>query len=259
VVASRVGADADGEGLREHLRRNGLGDEHVQRDDEHPTGTVSVDDRDPQDPRYTIHEDVAWDHIALDADLEGLAGRAAAVCFGTLAQRAAPTREALHRFLDRGTHALRVFDVNLRQHYWDRSRIERSLTAAHVVKLNQDEVGTLAEALDGLPREPRRFASALRERHGVDLVCVTRGAAGCALFGVDEEVDLPGRRVEVADAVGAGDAFTAALISGLLRGWPLERCARLANELGALVASREGAMPDLRAEIGALLARLAPR
>jgi fructokinase len=257
VVVSRVGADPDGETLREHLRRHVLGDEHVQLDPRRPTGTVSVDDSDPSDPRYTIHEDVAWDHIELDAALERLAGEVAAVCFGTLAQRSEPTREALHRFLDRARGALRVYDVNLRQRFWDRARIERSLDAADVVKLNQDEVVTLAGELDAGPGDPRTFARAMRSRHGVGLVCVTRGADGCLLLDDAQEVDLPGRPIEVADSVGAGDAFTAGLISGRLRGWPLERCAHLANELGARVASREGAMPDLRAELDALLARLA--
>jgi fructokinase len=257
VVVSRVGADPDGEALREHLRRHGLGDEHVQIDPGHPTGTVRVDDSDPSDPRYTIHADVAWDHLELDAGLERLAGGVAAVCFGTLAQRSEPTREALHRFLDRARGALRVYDVNLRQRFWDRELVARSLDAADVVKLNQDEVATLARELDAGPGEPRAFAEAVRARHSVELVCVTRGADGCLLLDGDQEVDLPGRPVEVADSVGAGDAFTAGLISGRLRGWSLERCARLANELGALVASREGAMPDLRADLEALLARLA--
>jgi len=258
VVVSRVGTDPDGETLREHLRRHGLGDEHVQLDPVHPTGTVTVDDSDPADPRYTIHEGVAWDHIELDAALERLAGDVSAVCFGTLAQRSAPTREALHAFLQRARGALRVYDVNLRQRFWDRERIERSLDAADVVKLNQDEVATLARELGAGAGDPRAFAEALRSRHGVELVCVTRGADGCLLLEGAQEVDLPGRPVEVADSVGAGDAFTAGLISGRLRGWPLERCARLANELGARVAAAEGAMPDLRDELDALLARIAP-
>ena len=258
LVVSRVGPDADGEELRDHLRRHGLPVEHVQLDGGHPTGTVSVDSSDPDHPRYTIHEDVAWDHIELSASLERLAPQTAAVCFGTLAQRGHGTRESLHGFLALAGQALKVYDVNLRQRYWRRDWIERSLAAADVVKLNLDEVTTLAELLELGAPEPARFAARLLERYALELVCVTRGAAGCALFAREASVDLPGHPIEAVDAVGAGDAFTAGLISARLRGWDLGPAARLANEVGALVAGRAGAMPDVRAELVLLLQRLAP-
>ncbi|HUU97278.1 MAG TPA: PfkB family carbohydrate kinase [Phycisphaerae bacterium] len=103
--------------------------------------------------------------------------------------------------------------------------------------------------------DPQRFAADLRARFGVELVCVTRAEEGCLLIGPDETADVPGVRVEVADAVGAGDAFTAALICARLRGWGLQRAARFANEVGALVAARAGAMPALQAELADLVAK----
>ena len=127
------------------------------------------------------------------------------------------------------------------------------MRSADVVKLNRDEVSTLAELLAFGSAEPRRFAGEVLGRYRVRLVCVTRGAEGCLAVAPDEIVDVPGRRVEVADAVGAGDAFTAALVCGLLRGWPLQRTVPFANEVGALVAGRPGAMPILKDELERLV------
>lgn len=257
AVVSRVGRDADGRALRAALVGSGLDLDHLQEDPLHPTGTVTVDTSDPGRPQYTIHADVAWDHLAYDADLAGLAPRAAAVCFGTLAQRSEGTREALHRFLSDARGALRVYDVNLRQDFWQRGWIERSLSAAHAVKLNRDEVAPVAACLGVDSADPRGLARVLFERFAVELVVVTRAEDGCLALEPRGEVDLPGRPVEVADAVGAGDAFTAALISARLAGWELEPLARFANEVGALVASRAGAMPALGDELARLRARIA--
>jgi fructokinase len=138
---------------------------------------------------------------------------------------------------------------------FERDWVEQSLAASRVVKLNADEVAQLDNLL-GLGQPGHEgFARAVQGRFGVQTVCITRGEQGCLLVGQGPAVDAPGVRVQLADAVGAGDAFTAALILGQLRGWPLERQAGFANAVGALVASRPGAMPPLRDEF----ARLAER
>ncbi|NLE38521.1 MAG: hypothetical protein GX621_10900 [Pirellulaceae bacterium] len=152
---------------------------------------------------------------------------------------------------DRG--CLVVCDVNLRQHWFDRATIERSLAAANAVKLNEHEVVVLAELLAAESAEPIAFAHAVRQRYDVETVCVTRAERGCLMIAGDETVDSLGVPVEVADAVGAGDAFTAAWIFGQLQGWPLERQAKLANRVGAMVAASRGAMPPLADEFARLI------
>jgi len=255
IVCSRVGRDGLGDELVEFLRSQGLRTDHLQRDPVHKTGTVTVDTSRPDHPRFIIHEDVAWDYLEFDAALEGLVARAAAVCFGTLAQRSDASRRAIHRALEAAWgDCLVVYDVNLRQHFYQKDWVEASLAASRVVKLNAEEVIELDEllGLDSPGQEP--FARAIQRRYGVPTVCITRGEAGCLLVGPDEAVQCPGVPIRLADAVGAGDAFTAALIWGQLHRWPLDRQASFANAVGALVASRPGAMPALREEFARLAA-----
>jgi len=255
IACSRVGQDALGDELVEFLRSQGLRTDWVQRDGDHCTGTVTVDTSRPECPRFTIHEDVAWDYLQFDGALEELASRADAICFGTLAQRSPQSRRTIHRAVRAaGAACLVVYDVNLRQHFFDRDWVEPSLATSRVVKLNADEVVQLDKLLGLGEPGHEGFARAIRGRFGVETVCVTRGEQGCLLVGPEQAVDGPGVRVKLADAVGAGDAFTAALILGQLRGWPLERQAGFANAVGALVASRPGAMPPLRDEFARLAA-----
>ena len=258
IVCSRVGQDELGDELLEFLSEQGLTTESIQRDAVHPTGTVTVDTRRADHPRYIIHEHVAWDHLVLNDDLKQLMGRAAAVCFGTLAQRSGPSRAAIQgALLAVPRHCLVVCDVNLRQQWYDRESIELSLAKSHFVKLNGDEAEVLADLLEVGTGAHLSFAEAIQRRFGVEVVCITRAADGCLMIGRDEVVDQPGVEVRVADAVGAGDAFTAAWIYGRLHGWPLEAQASFANKVGALVASRPGAMPSLRPELASLIKRYA--
>ena len=260
IVCSRVGRDALGDELVAFLVRQGLDPAWIQRDAEHPTGTVTVDTSRADQPTYVIHENVAWDHIEADAALAELMGRSAAVCFGTLAQRWPESRHAIHAALDAARpECLTVYDVNLRQNWYERACIEQSLARSKIVKLNADEALVLAELLATGARDPTDFARAVQRQYGVEMVCITRAEQGCLLVSGAQIVDSPGVRVEVVDAVGAGDAFTAALIVSRLRRWPLDAQAAFANRVGALVASRPGAMPILREEFAALTAQFACR
>jgi len=255
IVCSRVGEDPLGDELLAFLAGQGLETDWVQRDRVHPTGTVTVDTSRPDHPRFTIHENVAWDALDFDAAVEALMGRAAAVCFGTLAQRSPGSRHTIQRAIRAvRPDCLVVYDVNLRQHFYRREWLETSLRASAIVKLNAEEVIEIDKLLGLDSPDQERFALALRERYGVDTVCITRGDRGCLLVGPDQAVDDPGTPVRVADAVGAGDAFTAALILARLRRWPLDSQASFANAVGALVASRPGAMPVLREEFTRLTA-----
>lgn len=256
IICSRVGSDDPGAELVSYVTSRGLSARYIQRDSEHPTGTVTVDASRPDHPTYVIHEGVAWDYMQFDDDWSEVFAEASAVCFGTLAQRCSASRRAIRQALDRASNALLVYDVNLRppfdQHEW----IVSSLRMAHVVKLNVDEVSVLARRFGLSSETPNRLAELLSRDYDVRIMCVTRGDEGCLVISPDEMLDVPGRHVTVADAVGAGDAFTAAFVYGLLRAWPLEAVARFANEVGALVASRHGAMPAIGEELAELRARL---
>lgn len=247
-IISRVGDDQAGRDLIAEIELAEVDPVLVQTDPAHPTGVVSVE-LDNGQPSYTIHP-AAWDHIEATQDIIDTVAGADAVCFGTLAQRHADSRSAIQTCIQAAAKSgtLVVFDVNLRQTFYGRDVLEPSLKAASIVKLNGDEVVVVGELL-GLPTDPHKFAACLQEQFGVSCVCITRGGDGCLLLEGSETADIPGVEIELVDAVGAGDAFTAALVVSTLEGFPLDARGEIANAVGALVASRAGAMPDIRAEL----------
>ena len=236
-VVTSVGRDADGDEALRRLHDAGLVTEYCQRSD-FPTGSAGVHLQHGQ-PHFTITEDVAWDHITCDEKTLSLMKNADAVCFGTLAQRSSTSRASIQSCL-RATppNCLRIFDCNLRQSYYSRDVLAESLRVATIAKVNDAELPTLTTML-----ECGTSAEELRLAFDLDLVCITRGEHGCLLAARDATVEHPGFPTTVVDAIGAGDAFTAAMTHGLLRGWPLDRVAAFANSWGAFVASRRGAMP----------------
>ena len=256
VVASRVGDDADGRELVGYLDGRGVDVSLVQTepppgDGGRPTGTVTVHET-ADGPDYTIHTDVAWDRLAATDALGAVIARAAAVCCGSLAQRTDAGRDAIAALLARcGPNCRVVFDVNLRQAFYSEAVLRESCGRADVLKLNEAEVPVVGGLL-GLPETVNEFADASLDALGLSLCCVTRGADGCRVAGDGVAEDVPSGRIDVADTVGAGDAFTAGLIYGLVHGWPARRCAAFANRVGGLVASRPGGMPDLRREFASL-------
>jgi len=252
AVCSRVGRDDPGEELLRYLRDHDVSTDLVQQEDERPTGKVTVNADQADNPTYVIHEDVAWDYIELDRPLRRAARDVAAVCFGTLAQRSLASRETIRQVVQIAGDAVRVFDVNLRPPFYNEDVVRGSLALADVVKLNIQELSIVAEMAGLRADTPVSQARAMCAAFGFMAVCVTRGEGGCLLVSEHECVDLPGEHVSVVDAVGAGDAFTAGLIYGLLADWPLRQTGWLANGMGGLVASRQGAMPALGAEFEAL-------
>lgn len=253
IVVSRVGADELGDELVQFLESKGLRTDAIQRDETSPTGRVTVSINAQNQPEYVIHEGVAWDFMEFDEHLQFVMSQVDAVCFGTLAQRNPVSRETIRKAVAATSEeCLRVYDVNIRQQYFDNDRITQSLQLANVVKLNDEEVELLAPLL-GLPVDESDFAQRLVEQFDLNLVCVTRGAKGCLIASPEGTVLISGEPVEVADTVGAGDAFTAGLIFGLLTGKSMEASGRFANRVGGLVASRHGAMPDLGDEFVELI------
>jgi fructokinase len=244
IIASRVGQDALGHEALQRLERLGLDTSYVQRDATYPTGTVHVQVDEEGRPDFTIVENVAWDHMQWTPQWQELARQADAVCFGSLAQRSPQSRATIQQFL-RATRpdALRIFDVNLRQSFYSAAVLSESLSLSRVAKLNSDELPRLMAVLglgdDGLVEGARR----LLHDFGLELVCITRGADGSILVTRERAVAHPGFKVKVADTVGSGDAFTAALAHYYLRHASLEEINEAANRLGAWVATQVGATP----------------
>jgi fructokinase len=241
VFASRIGDDLLGEEILRRLEHWGMATNLVQRDTELPTGFVRVALEVTTGPAYTILEPSAWDRVEASSELIAAASDAQALVFGSLAQRSECSRNTLRSIAELGSQM--VFDVNLRPPFDDRDIVEESLGVSSVVKLNDDEADTLAGwyglPSDGLPST----IEALADRFEVTTVCVTRGESGAILLHNGEWAEHPGYRVEVADTVGAGDAFLAALLSRLFAGDSLDVVLDYANAVGAFVASRNGATP----------------
>lgn len=248
AAATRVGTDALGDELLAFLGSKGLQTDLVQRDPLHGTGTVTVSPRSDGHTDYVFLENSAWDFLEATPAWNAAFATARAVAFGTLAQRGAISRAAIHACV-RATapDCLVVYDINLRPPFYDRAWIAESLSLARVVKLNDDESRILAEMFSVPETTPVAVAQhLLKQFPRLELVCITRGGNGAIGITRSETVEVPGVPVTVVDTVGAGDAFTAALISGRLAQQPLGTTLQFANRVGSLVASRPGAMPDLR-------------
>lgn len=244
IPASRLGSDPLGDDARLQLSRLGLTGDFVQKDSAYPTGTVNVQVDSGGQPRFEILHPVAWDFLEWSAHWQQLAAKTDAVCFGSLAQRSPHSRSTIRSFLQATRpHALRVFDVNLRQNFYSREVIEHGMGLATIVKLNHEELPKLMRLFELEPRSEEASARHLLSMHALKVICVTRGTGGSLLLSSEECCEHPGFRVKVADTVGAGDAFTAALVHGYLRGDPLGEINKNANRVGAWVASQPGATP----------------
>jgi fructokinase len=245
AVVSAVGEDALGREILDRLKQLGLPGDFLAVDSAHPTGTVDVTLDASGKPTYIIHENVAWDFVPWTPALAPAARRADAVCFGSLAQRSPVTRKTIHDLLAATRcECLRVFDINLRQSFYSAQIIESSLQQANVLKLNDEELPVVAKLL-GITGDDESILRALIRRYKLRLVALTRGPIGSTLMTPDASHTHPGIATTVADTVGAGDAFTAAIVIGLLKHTPLETMNNQANRLAAYVCSQPGATPSL--------------
>jgi fructokinase len=248
-LVSNLGRDDLGDEMRAFFADLGFKANFLNSSDFHGTGTVSVSFDNCQNPRYKIQENVAWDYIDWSPQLEDLAAKTDAVCFGSLAQRNSVSRKTIHRFLETTKpDCLRVFDINLRLPYPDSTLLFASLEKANVLKLNIEELDYLSNilALEGDIRNRLTDIS-----HMFNLVCValTQGDRGSILLSGQEVVDCPGMPVGVQDSVGAGDAFTAAMIMGLMRKKSLHIINTMAGRIAASVCTQAGAMVNLSPDI----------
>ena len=245
-VVSAVGQDKLGTEILENFRQKQL--DGLIETVPYPTGTVQVELDAEGVPCYDIKEGVAWDNIPYTQTLEELAGQTRAVCFGSLAQRSIVSCQTIHRFLDTmsdNADTLRIFDINLRQGFYTKEILCDSFRRCNILKINDEEL-VIVSRMFGYPGiDLQDKCWILLAKYNLKMLILTCGVNGSYVFtpGHVSFVETP--TVEVADTVGAGDSFTAAFVSAILKGLPVTEAHRLAVDTSAYVCTQQGAMPVL--------------
>jgi fructokinase len=251
-----------GQRLLDELRKRGLDTQYLQTDPDHRTGRVDVKRQPDGSHSFRIAGNAAYDWLQYDPDLDTLAQSADAVCFGTLAQRNTQSRFTIRRFLEQAHHAIRLFDVNLRQNndaerFYSRDQLQHGCEAATIVKLNEEELPLVADLLritkpgqsaPGSAAPAGQIARALQEYYHLDAVILTRGKDGTAAQTADgfiEGTPADAERHSEGDTVGAGDACTAALLVARLLNHDWPTALDFANRVASYVAHQPGATPTL--------------
>lgn len=249
-VVSAVGDDALGKEIVENFTSKGLN--QLIAEVPYPTGTVQVEIDQAGIPQYDIKENVAWDNIPYTDSLEALAKRTKAVCFGSLAQRNVVSRETINRFLDampQSDDSLVVFDVNLRQGFYNKEILCNSMSRCNILKINDEELVTVSRMFGypGIDLQDKCWI--LLGKYNLKMLILTCGINGSYVFTPGNVSFQPTPKVEVADTVGAGDSFTAAFISSILKGRSVQEAHSRAVRTSAYVCTRKGAMPILPVEL----------
>jgi fructokinase len=246
---SAVATDERGRRALDQARQLGLAGPYLKTVERPATGHVTVRLENGQ-PDYVIHRPAAYDAASLtEGERRALAGgRPDWLCFGTLFAHLPKPRAQLALLLEALPDTKRFYDINLRKDSWSQALVAELLTYADVLKINESEARMVTEIFGGPDDGLEQFARWAAGEWRLESVAVTRGEAGCGLLLDGRWIESGGIQVELVDAVGAGDAFAAAYLHGLDQAWALDKVAAFANRVGALVASRAGAIPRWRSE-----------
>lgn len=243
-AVSAIGEDLLGKEILSTLEEKKLN--YLVDTTDYPTGTVQVTLTGAGVPEYEICENVAWDNIPFTARAENLAKNTQVACFGSLAQRNSVSRETIRKYLQAmPSDSLKIFDINLRQHFYSKELIHESLLLSNMLKLNDDEVKIIGGYYDGEYTSEQDFCLKLLEKYSLQVLILTKGTDGSFVFTPKETSYQATPKVHVADTVGAGDSFTAAFISSYLQGNRIADAHQLAVEVSAYVCTQHGAMPRL--------------
>jgi fructokinase len=245
LLLSRVGEDAEGEELLQAMRRFGMDASGVQRDAEHPSGRVLIRMEDGRH-EFEIVAGQAYDCIdAEPARRAALAYRPGLIYFGTLAQRAPSSKEALRALLREST-GMRMADINLRTPWFNLKILRDTLEVCDILKLNAHEMDILAELFELPGKRPRECAKHLLDRFSLQKILLTDGPAGAWSLNADHaEAEAAGRPLTgTVDTVGAGDAFAAVSILGIALGWPDALALERADRFARAVCGIRGATPE---------------
>ena len=215
-----------------------------------PTGTVQVTLDQCGIPTYDIKEHVAWDNIPFTPELEHIAANCRAVCYGSLAQRHVVSRESIRRFLDATPDdCMRIFDINLRQQFYTKEIIEQSLLYCNILKINDEEMECIGHIFGCSDLDIEKKCRLFLDRYDLDMLVLTCGTNGSYVFTRDQMSFYETPKVEVADTVGAGDAFTGSFCASILAGKSVPEAHEIAVKVSAYVCTQNGAMPTLPPEL----------
>ncbi len=256
-AVSAVGDDKRGNQAIALLQNKGLCVDYIEKTKQ-KTGYVLAHTDDKGVATYQFPDNVAWDNLRPNPATRQLIEKLDVICFGSLAQRSKMTRDTIYHYLTLASNkqeknqgsikTLKVFDLNLRQHFYSKAIIARSLQFANVLKLNDEEL-VIMQRLFGLKGSQEEQLQQLLNGYTLSLVALTRGENGSLLVMADETSEHAGFPCQVVDTIGAGDAFTAAVTLGLLKGLPLAQINRRANYLASYVCQQAGAMNDIPKEV----------
>ena len=250
VAVSAVGEDKLGDETLAALDEKGL--EYDMARVPYPTGTVQVTLDEEGIPTYDIRENVAWDNIPFTPELEELARNCRAVCFGSLAQRNVVSRETIHKFLDTmpsDNGRLKIFDINLRQNFYTKEVLCDSLCRCNVLKINDEELVIIGRMFDYPGLDMRNKCWLILGKYNLDMLVLTCGTNGSYVFTPGNVSFQETPKVDVVDTVGAGDSFTGAFCSGILKGMSVAEAHKMAVDVSAYVCTQSGAMPVLPGSI----------
>ena len=243
-VISSIGDDKKGREIKEYTVEKGVNAAHIQVHKELKTGKVKVMLNQKGSASYDIMYPRAWDKIQLTEENEKLTEKADAFIYGSLAARDETSRHTLYELLKIASY--KIFDVNLREPYYTKEVLTHLMEQADFIKFNDDEIFEIGELLNSKTHSLEQNIKFIAGFTGTPTICVTKGRHGAILYVDNTFYYNSGYQVEVVDTVGAGDSFLATLISKLLKENQPQEAISYACAVGALVASSEGANPQIK-------------
>ena len=245
LAVSAVGDDDLGREIRETFERIGLN--HILEITEYPTGTVMIDVDENGIPTYDIKENVAYDYLTYTPQLEEIAGKCNVVCFGSMTQRNPASRNTIRKFLEavpQTEETYKVFDINLRQNFYDKEIISESLRLCNVFKINDEELVVVKHMFGYDGKSDHEACMSLIKEWGLKFLILTCGVNGSHVYTENEHSFMDTPKVEVADTVGAGDSFISAFMATILKGKSVREAHAMAVNVSAYVCTQLGAMVE---------------
>lgn len=244
MAVSAIGNDKLGEDTIAEM--NGKHLNHIFPSVPYPTGSVQVKLDEKGVPAYDIKENVAWDNIPFTNEIESVARSCRAVCFGSLAQRNAVSRNTIRKFIESTpSGCIRIFDINLRQNFYTSNVIRDSLEHCNILKINDEEIILVSRMFNYDSSNIEKVCRTIMEDFSLEMVILTCGTKGSYIFTKGGVSFMPTPKVNVADTVGAGDSFTGSFCAAILRGLPVAEAHKKAVEVSAYVCTQNGAMPEI--------------
>lgn len=244
MAVSAIGNDKLGEDTIAEM--NGKHLNHIFPSVPYPTGSVQVKLDEKGVPAYDIKENVAWDNIPFTNEIESVARSCRAVCFGSLAQRNAVSRNTIRKFIESTpSGCISIFDINLRQNFYTSNVIHDSLELCNILKINDEEIMLVSRMFNYDSSNIENVCRTIMEDFSLEMVILTCGTKGSYIFTKGGVSFMPTPKVNVADTVGAGDSFTGSFCAAILRGLPVAEAHKKAVEVSAYVCTQNGAMPEI--------------